>query len=839
MARSKSVGRLAALVAVVAMGSTAFAQELAIRVLDAVTRTPVAGARVHVVSESRLPGRYFPRKRVADPERHAEQYGLEASTDDDGTVRVPAPSGAFAVSARRDSRWAYRRLRGAPSEPLELLIGDDRTLRIRVVDRSGAPCAGVPVALKDYDDSIRTRLWEGVTGDGGVVDVSHVQWRCGRVDAFAVTFHFATAEPIERRVVLADLPVEPVELVLPETTAVRVRVTGEGVEDGLVVAAGRGGDSSADPRPTRETRDGVVVFPYHGVGAPLFVTIAPKNRRYPWISNHRGPDAPGPDGERVVSLRMRPSMPVAVGRAVTRRGSPIADALLSACQSESGSSRMERIRTDVDGRFSLVLETGVAPSPERSLELSVQNAPGCPGTSRIELDLSGPLRSGDVDLGDVVFRSPEPILSGQVVDDTGAPIAGAEITVWRRVTIDPRDRRDDEWLRAVLRHPIASDARPEEPRAWRWTTVNDLEWLATDAKGRFSLSAICPPGPLRISVTKRGYCSEIARPVRRGGSGERFMMPRAARVTGTILVDSAVGQRELSIEAIGAPAASGGRFASPSEWESHEPPARDRAVQQGALDHDAATVRDGVCEIPFAIDSLGPGVCRIVGRLRGQPEPLFEIPGVVVAAAGAEVRPPALQRLDLTAQLRTVGFFVRDAHGQLPVGAEVRVFRGLDRRQADYIDVANALVWANRRDPNALRGALPLTIDRRSRLDVAVVAPGYRTQYFDDVRQDVHVCLTEGIPLRIDLPAIENPSRHHFGVFVDRVRDGPTRTFTFPSDSQRLFGGMDLPAQVSGRAAEPGRHRVTVIRGVTVVARGMIDILGAGEQTFSVPRIAE
>ena len=782
-----------------------------VRFVDDATGAPLDGAVVHILSLSDYPFGEF-CFRDGDPEDLALARGIEHRTDADGTIDVTRPHGGFAVSARHGGKWVFQRFYVDNENPAPWVarLRPDRQLHIQVVDATGKPCANVPVALKDCDDSMRSRFWQGETGPDGMAEVTHIHWRLGHgesKDNFVVTFHFPMGKPVEKRLSRDALPDVPVELVLPPTTRLRVRLTGEETLGEAEVEIASGSWSSEDPAPERTTKNGEVVFSHVDVSAKLYVGVHPKNREFPPIWSREVQWTPTAGTETVLEFTLGARHPIMVGRAVNMRGQPISECSISymLCKGKGGWSS-SYLDTDPNGRFRFILESDNTPVESRKLELEVDGAAGLPGIARAVLDLSRGFPPGETDLGDVVFQSGGHVMSGRVVDEQGSPIAGAEILVYRGGVPDPSPRHA-RYRRCGGSSRILDAKQPDSaPPQYDWEPENDLSRIKSDADGRFSLHAVCPPGPLRIWVGKDGYCAEMARPVRRGERDEQFVLKKAVRLTGSIRVKSDLPEWSVYVKVTGI-AAAVGFFANPVGWDTPEPPEMKTATLSFAFDWDAATVNGDEHVIPFQSKDLRPGPCRVEIRVRGQPEPLHVVDGLMVQRD--ESRPPRLQDIDLTWRLSTAGITVENEQGNLPPGAELRIFRGTGRQHADHIDIKWSLPLEQQNERIVSRpDPIPLPVDRDSRLDVEVFAPGYRSVRLDDVRHDRRVILRPGIPVRIELPQ-HVPDDIDFHATIRRVRvDGRPR-FLYRSDLQHVHG-KEVPVSFTHRIPAPGRYQVSI-----------------------------
>ncbi len=124
--------------------------QLLVEVIDAVTRAPVAGARVAWADQSEL-GKLRERQGGAEPHDDTEllhRFGATGVTDRRGRLVIARPGSIASFSAEHDGRWALCRDVGMKrAESVTLELSADDCVRVKVVDRGGRPVPDVAVAF--------------------------------------------------------------------------------------------------------------------------------------------------------------------------------------------------------------------------------------------------------------------------------------------------------------------------------------------------------------------------------------------------------------------------------------------------------------------------------------------------------------------------------------------------------------------------------------------------------------------------------------------------------------------------------------------------------------------
>ncbi len=303
-------------------------------------------------------------------------------------------------------------------------------------------------------------------------------------------------------------------------------------------------------------------------------------------SDLRGPAA----GETVtLALDVPDWVTVLRGRLVDAERRPVAldaDLMLSGAR---GRIEGERISIGADGRFELMFKLG-EPRPPYALEVRIDNGDRLSGA----LVPVTALRAGGVhDVGDVVVSELPVLVHGVVVDDVGAPIRRARVSL--------------QQLRA------------NGDRGPRWRDEAGLQ-VRTDADGRYELRGERRAGRVRVAVRASGHATpdsaEIAFGERRDFSLERFGQLQGGG-KGPDWLPRGVLRLEL--------------------WRNGE-----------RVRDDELRVRRG--KFGFRVRNLHAGDYTLALALRGAARPLLRVSGLHVGP-GQRVVDPRLQGVDLNGRL--------------------------------------------------------------------------------------------------------------------------------------------------------------------------------------------
>ena len=277
--------------------------------------------------------------------------------------------------------------------------------------------------------------------------------------AFAIPLEAPVEEPLQAGVERT----EPIKLVLPPTSPVTVKLV---APDGtpflgaatVELAAANDSATVTGGRRFRElsagTKEGTVTFPWVGAAPRLIATVRPHDAEPP---DERGRRRRGPRARRREDRhdRLRRARDDHQGRLVGAAKTPLGGARFEAwlpeppangCVPGDAQDRPWLRTTEPDGRFTLRFNLDPATLTVKDLLFDVEvRRPGAVdryvNTRRsFSVPLPPAVRTGPVDLGDVVLPVLPLVATGTVVSDQGVPIPHADVSLIRR--------RRGEWTKA-------------------------------------------------------------------------------------------------------------------------------------------------------------------------------------------------------------------------------------------------------------------------------------------------------------------------------------------------------------------------------------------------------
>lgn len=663
---------------------------LEIRVVDAATKQPVAGARVDFA----IP-QHFSFAENAEFEHSAtvaEDRGTAYRADGRGIVVLPGIPRQFVASAsdggrfaRSEFHWRDSSERSAPRAGVVLELERDQSLEVRAAYVSGQPCPGIELGLavagRDRKGgwSVAGVAWRGTAaGPGATVEVRHVQWyrhrpfgrSLPRLETLVVVPELHLRERVPTPIGEEDLARGRLTVLLPPGSALRVVPETPDGAPFLGKAAywveGAGRDSAFAGLAV-DCASGEFFVPWVPAGVMLSVTAVPCDRSFlPSRTQVAGSSRSG----EAVAARLRfqarnpapPSelfgRPVVAFRALNASGGAVGGARVrwSLESAESGRPGSEvdsgAVAADASGRVRIELAGSVHPERTATLALALDGGHESAATT---LDLSGRALPGVLELGDVAFDEFRISLAGVVVDTGRAAVPGARVIA-------------------------------------RELDGGDLDVVQTDAHGHFSLVGRASRG--RIALT-----AELG--TVRSASVE---VPIDAEDARLVLDVPAVRGR-----LIGAPASclEGLRV----------------HVRSGAASAFAVTDAAG----RFSIRSPPRRACALSVFGPGDAEPLVILRDLYVDERGG-CSDERLERVDLQGRVHPVRLRVRAPDGSIPQGCEVLLLgRGASSQGAKLrLDANGELVL--------VRYRLPLAVSIRG-------GAAFATQNFADVDADIDVVL--------------------------------------------------------------------------------------------------
>ena len=429
-------------------------------------RTPVAGARVAAFDWHEFSARNAKAGHLLDRDERAalaERLSSSVTSGAEGLALVPVLGKRMIVTATQGALWGRRMVSEVTDARVELLVSEDRTLRVAVVDRGGVGVPGVWVAVCRREDG--GYLNRKTAGSAALATFPHVQESLAKHPEMWARLGFPLRDPQRIPVTLSEFPRDALRLDMPPTGSLTIRVRDEkgravpGAELALRVLAY---ETAQRDEPVFERgfwshprvgEEGVARVPHLGLGFHLRVraTARGDSLHRPVVVDVPGPRRPGEDVVCDVLWRSaedpRSRFPAITGRFVRRDGTPWSRAefygWIEIFPRPKDFYSSVDLPLDGDGRFRLPLKTACPQGGRRVLHLNPKQGKGVDSTKLVrgQIDLSRQFPPGTTDLGDVVFDHGEHLASGIVVDQDGAPLPKAMV----RVCMHVKGNRGDLW----------------------------------------------------------------------------------------------------------------------------------------------------------------------------------------------------------------------------------------------------------------------------------------------------------------------------------------------------------------------------------------------------------
>jgi hypothetical protein len=664
--------------------------------------TPLPGTVIGLATSTRM-GDFqgaHPDSEGADIEELVDLAGERFVTDERGEADLPFYGEGMRITARHEDRFTYAWLDGSETQPLRIELFVDRELEIQVVDASGQPAPGVPVAIVLETLRGANELWKGVTeGEAGLAHLRHADVRLSEaygLGRLAAELDIPTKSPVDVTFEPDPWPSDPLRIELPETGSVTVRLfdaaAGPYEKRARVNLYVEREDGEGAPARRvnfeRRTETGVAIFERVGLDTQMRVLARSEDELKPRSDELQGPSRAGEQVELSITFDER--YPRVVGRLLEPGGRPLAShpvetrVLTTSVKRRSGNSH-DRVVTDGEGRFQVVISQALREGGTRTLELRARAAGGTSADLSAQLDLSGALPDEDFDVGDVQLEPAPLICAGHVVDDSGAPVAGARVRLdYARMIAGANGRKD--WQRAST--------------------------ATTGPDGAFELRGDVLPAELRVFATKSGWSHSGPSVVAAGSCDLILRLERNGSLAGYLELNRGVPSRMFEVRAA---------------WDRVDANGERRRGNRAAR-----SSPDG----SFELEAIPPGSVEVSVLFTGSGVRLRRLEGVLVTG-GEETRDPRLAPLDLTSEVFAYGIEVVDTALQPVGGGSVSVV-------AKGRDQGRPMAFA-------IRAGLARLITLESLVDVVVTAPGFRSVLIRGVHTDRQVMLEAAIPVGLRL----------------------------------------------------------------------------------------
>ena len=422
--------------------------------------------------------------------------------------------------------------------------------------------------------------------------------------------------PVARQITVDPLPEGVIVLQKPPTAALALRTVDRDGRPFTHPVRGQlelvGDELSAWTRVMlrKEQNERTIEFPHVGLDLLFQAACRLDDEDFRWRTGElRGPVAA--DERLEVDLVVAPDAGMLYAKLVGDDGAPLAGVRPSfLITSQGGRLEGEEVVTDADGCFHLPYQVREGQQGPYRFEVRLDDAMPTRG-------FAAPLARLPVatvtDLGELALSDLAAFASGVVVDDAGAPVAGASVQL---------ERARFEQGRSEPRFVDQPFVRTE--------TVED---------GSFYLFGDFEPGRYRLRVEMRDHFRTYADVA--DGDDLRVVLPRKCRVVGTVLAPEWMNRKRVRVEllpvAVSAP---------PGE----EPQRREDQLR----DHEGNTYA--------YFDWVRPGVYDVAFRLQGFPDAFLVVDRLVLEPGQVGVH-PRLQELDLGAYIYRFEIYPVDENG--------------------------------------------------------------------------------------------------------------------------------------------------------------------------------
>jgi Carboxypeptidase regulatory-like domain len=673
---------------------------LTIQVLSADTKLPVADADVYIIDLE-----VVSQKQVEEAAERwntgyyqmLRTYGHHYRCNRDGVVSVPRPKDFPLVLAEKGDSNALRNTPRSGTSKVKLYLRFNRTLAVTVVDASGFPQAGIPVASLMEDSVMRHTNFTLVTDASGRVVFEYVDSLLDSGSKNGIQFvelGFPMAEEMkteDQRVELSKSVVErgEVTLRLPPMGSVRIRVLDDQNEPYL--GPGMITLNERDPakgyfkniRISSPLTEGVAEFAHVGLGTHLQAAFKARRSDDEEYTTFAGPTR---SGEPIEASLTRAGRIVVTGTLLIPNGRALAEksALFSSLEKTTLGlspsiigSHSDKVQTDSVGRFRYEMPLPSIEGSQSSYTLEIKVELEDEGELSVTVDIPESWPTGEHDLGKLNLRPGKILLAGRVIGPDGEAVGGANIGL------------------------AAAGISASGQETW---TVAPLLKTQTDADGNFTLLGSPPEAPAyRVQISAGGYES-FELEVELGQQDLELVLSKYAVLSGSIRFGGGISDRDVMAFML----------------LDGEPEYVDLF---GSGDPTLATLRfHGKSKIPYAFE-----VRSMLG------ETVFRLENVVLQS-GTITKPPELQPLDLSALFHTLHIRVENRLGET-IDAEI-----LNKSNYGWVKYRSSL------DGITLVSLPPFEA-------IAIQAPGYAGKLLNNPVADQVVVLDDGLKVFLQIPA--------------------------------------------------------------------------------------
>jgi protocatechuate 3,4-dioxygenase beta subunit len=586
-------------------------------------------------------------------------------TDASGSVRLPRDSARGIVLVTGPQGCTSKASGALSRDRGSIVLASARTVLVRVLDSTGVPLAGVPVASWSRGTASSKRTMSGTTrGSVGLErllvpdSLGTSSKRKGKPTSPSSAW-VGTEIPLANQILVCaenwteahgaiDLrlpPTAPLEIALSavenDATRDRARVSLLAIDGDVATTlascegnAHRALQKLGEKAWTLPAPDGVARFPFVGLRTELLAFVEAGKSREVSMSRLQGPEEAGVALRR--TIEPGPLRPTLCGRLIDPDGVALAKARVGLEHLDARGPKTKRhakhrrtqrghtLVTGEDGRFEIVADRSWA---GKRLELGLGRA-NDGGRAKALVFVPDELSGSTIELGDVPLVLPPILAAGIVRDASGTPIEGARVSL-----------RDGSAQHTPGAQPGGA------PRGK----------CQSDREGRFEVRGEVGSSVVQLRCELNEYWSPPPIEVLSGREDLEFVLFAAASLSGSFRKDVPDLDRPspLSIALLPHPLAA--LVTSGPAMNQSDPWMHQRV-------HPDET---------FSFPTLPPGTADLRVMLDGQKTPVLEIPGIVLAS-GEPSRDPRLQDIELPMDFYRIDVHVETANGGAIAQASAR-----------------------------------------------------------------------------------------------------------------------------------------------------------------------
>ena len=534
------------------------------------------------------------------------------------------------AALEREIEEVLERMRQSTSEQLRTLLAPDLREMKRQLARlarqasgrrggRGAASSAAPEAFVVITEELSRRR----TNAEGIAVFRHFQllprrdsasWPEERRDRFEVALSAPLARPVTRGFSGAEVPDEVLLLRLPDSGRITMRMVDRDgqpfahpVHVDLYQVDDRGEAVGQPITATKAQGEQALALPFVGLDLAAEAHFRLDDETFHWVEKLRVVEEPGDHLE--IDVVVAPDVGMLRGSLQDAAGAPLGGAEIDfAVQAGPVQVEVERLQLDGEGRFHLPYRRGAGIAAPFSLEARHDGRPAQGGTFAL-VDLP---TAAVTDVGALQIGALDALAAGVVVDDAGAPIAGARVQLQRREVVDSSSG--------------AMEFRDEAAARVR-----------TGEDGRFEMFGRREQFRSRLFVKAEEHFPAATRDIETADQDLRVELLRKAQLAGIVLVPEWMHPGYVRVELL----------------PQHVPslPPGDAAERLGRIEGDL-----------LAFDWLRAGTYSLTFAMKGFRDPFLRLEDVVVQA-GQQGLHPELNGLDLSRYVHRFEISAVDENG--------------------------------------------------------------------------------------------------------------------------------------------------------------------------------